>query len=309
MSKNNNWLLIDEGKQKYIPECIMKKTYAVGNNTYDWIHEACYYKNCKTYKLIELNQEGDYSCRWIENPYYKKATGYIKHMIDMYTCCTTGEYNCAFTTKYKLEKQFLNSMASYNLTMEDINEYLDILPLIPHVMINISPVWTEIMRNNKIMNHDKLKNAFISIVTKYFNDANRYTSWKAVLETGSEDNFLHCHVVAECNKDCLKSVYQNYNKKSGKDSSHIGKGNQCLELRKLWDKHFRDIMEGWSGAQGYVGLLKGKYSIQTIRLNNKEMIADKFSYLTEEGKSEGHKNLVASNSVSFGSYNTSKVTP
>lgn len=312
MSANNKWLLIDEGQEKYIPESIMKGGYAVGDKHYEYLHEACYFKN-KDEKLLNTIDiaSGEVKTQWIHNPDYKKATGYIKHMIDMFTCNVTGIYmGGVFTSKQKFEKQFLKQMATYDLTMEDINSYLDIVPLVPHVMINISPVWTENMRNHKIMNHDKLKRAFILIVTKYFNDANRYSSWKGVLETGSEDNFLHCHVVAECNKDCLKSVYQNYNKHTGKDTSHIGKGNQCLELRKLWDKHFRDIMEGWSAPEGYVGLLKGKYSIQTIRLNNKELIRDKFAYLTEEGKSEGHKNLVPENSVSFGSYcTTSKELP
>lgn len=298
MSKNTKFVLVDEGMQKYIPECIMKKSYAIGNNNYEFIHEACYYKNCKVMKSRSFTPE--FQCIRVENPFYKEARGCIKHMIDMYTCPVTGEYNCDFTSKYKLEKQFINCMAAYNLTMEDIHQYLDIVPLVPHVMINISPVWTEKMREPHIMNHNKLKESFKKIIETYFNDANRYSSWRAVLETGSEDNFLHCHVVAECNKDMLKSVYQNYNKNTGKDTSHIGKGNQSLELRKIWDKHFKTL-KGWSGAEGYIGLLKGKYSIQTIRLNNQELIADKFSYLTEAGKSEGHKNLVPENSVSFGS--------
>jgi len=167
---------------------------------------------------------------------------------------------------------------------ELIFDYLDLIPFYPCIMINISPNW-------KGKHCDKYARKltipkFIEIIDKYLNTCNRYSKWKYVIESGGDDNFIHCHIVAEWNKDCIKST-----------ETHIRKGNHFQEIRKIWDKTM---------PEGKKGMLKGKFAIQSTILRNEQLRDDKYAYLIEENKPEGHKNKVDLGLLFEGSLITSK---
>ena len=149
-----------------------------------------------------------------------------------------------------------------------IARLMGVEPFRPHVMINISPDWKGKFGQDKTVNKLMIK-GFRVVIEKYLNSASRYSDWKYVLENGSDGDFLHAHIVAKINHQCEKSV-----------KTHINKGNHKYELMKHWDKTFK----------GHEGLLKGKFAVQRIYLNNETLVKDKLDYLIEEKKPEGHKN-------------------
>jgi len=134
-------------------------------------------------------------------------------------------------------------------------------PFMPCIMINISPDW-----KGKTITKLMIKQMKHTLDT-YLKNCNRYSRWKYVLECGSNGDFLHSHCVAEINKDFEKSVL-----------THLAKRNNHQEIKKIWDK------------KGNQGLLKGKFSIQSVILRNETLRDDKLEYLIEEKKPEGHKN-------------------
>lgn len=165
-----------------------------------------------------------------------------------------------------------------------IYDYLNLIPFYPCVMINISPDW----KGKHCDKYARKENIplFIKIIDTYLQTCNRYSKWKYAIESGSDDNFIHAHIVAEWNKDSVKST-----------ETHIRKGNHQQELRKLWDKTM---------PEGKKGMLKGKFAIQTTILRNEQLRDDKYSYLIEANKPEGHKNKVDLGLIFSGSLITSK---
>lgn len=153
-------------------------------------------------------------------------------------------------------------------SFDRIGAFMGVEPFRPHVMINISPDWKGKFGQDTLIDKIMVK-GFRSVIEKYLNSADRYSDWKYCLENGSNGDFLHAHIVAKINPLCEKSV-----------KTHINKGNHKYELMKHWDKNFK----------GNEGLLKGKFAIQRIYLNNENLVRDKFDYLIEEKKPEGHKN-------------------
>lgn len=176
------------------------------------------------------------------------------------------------------EKEF-NKLCykSQNITWNKIIQdmYIDLgeEKFLHNYMINISPNW-------KLEEGQKPTKLMISllntVVEGYLKESDRWDSAEYVLENGGEGNFLHSHIVAKPNKNILKSI-----------DTHMNKGNHSVQLRKRWDKECRKNPE----LEGYVGCLKGKYSIQKIVLRNPELIDDKRKYLNEEDKPEGHTNI------------------
>lgn len=152
-----------------------------------------------------------------------------------------------------------------------ISKMMGVEPFRPCVMINISPNWKGRYGEDPLLD-EIMKDGFKEVIELYLNSCDRYSKWKYCLESGSEDNFLHAHIVAEINPKMAKSV-----------KTHINKGNHKGELMKKMDKQFKEV-------KGFEGLLKGKYAVQRIMLNTEELRDDKLNYLLEENKPEGHRN-------------------
>lgn len=142
-----------------------------------------------------------------------------------------------------------------------------------HYMINISPDW----KLKKNAQPSKLMIAHLTtVIEEYLAESDRWDEALYTLENGSEGNFLHAHIVAKPNLDILKSV-----------DTHMNKGNHSVQIRKRWDK----ICKSNPKLVGYVGCLKGRFSIQKIVLRNPELIKDKQNYLLEHLKPDGHTNI------------------
>ena len=168
----------------------------------------------------------------------------------------------------QMNKMIGKDMKSKILADENLKKslygFFNIIPFNPCVMINISPNW-----KGKIDPKDEAYQALLAdTIQTYFNACNRYTKYRYCIECGGEGNFLHAHIVAEINPDLHKSVM-----------THINKGNHKYELIKAWKK-----------LKGDEGLLKGKFAIQRILINNQNMRDDKLAYLEEKNKPDGHKN-------------------
>jgi hypothetical protein len=137
-------------------------------------------------------------------------------------------------------------------------------PPIPRVFLTISPNWKGTDITCSMIERFKI------VLNSYLLESNRYTDARYVLECGGEGNHLHAHVVAQLNKDILKSV-----------ESHLAKGNHSQQIRKYWKKLFDDFPDA----------LKSRVSIHKNILRTDKIIEDKLNYLIEELKPEGHKNL------------------
>lgn len=163
-----------------------------------------------------------------------------------------------------IAKEMKSKILADNNLKKSLFKVFNIIPFNPCVMINISPNW-----KGKVNPQDEAYQALLAnTIQTYFNACNRYSKYRYCIECGGEGNFLHAHVVAEINPDCHKSVI-----------THINKGNHKYELIKAWNK-----------LKGPEGLLKGKFAIQRIIINNQNMRDDKLAYLEEKNKPEGHKN-------------------
>jgi len=195
-----------------------------------------------------------------------------------------GIRNVDYKFKHKLrsyaywEKEFnkIEYKASgydWKIIIEQMYADLNVERFLHHYMINISPNWKlpEKEQPNKLM--IALLN---SVIEGYLNESDRWDDALYTLENGGEGNFLHAHIVAKPNRKIIKSV-----------DTHMNKGNHSVQLKKRWDKECKQNPK----LVGYVGCLKGKFSIQKIVLRNSELIDDKKDYLIESKKPEGHTNV------------------
>lgn len=142
----------------------------------------------------------------------------------------------------------------------------------PCIMINISPNWKGKLPREEY----KFANKFIDVVMKrFYNDSNRFSKMKYVIECGKDGDFVHLHSVLE-----LNVAMRNSNK------SWIKKGNHLRDLRNIWKKtclEFEDFND-------YQNALKGRFALQNTLLNCNELIRDKLNYLIEELKPISHQN-------------------
>lgn len=262
---NNRSVILDEGQNKNVKESIMENK----NKNY---MKACRSKNNRHNNVREWSDEtGTYINKEIENLNYKPWTPKIRWWFDE---CDRKSKDMDYIMIWTIKRINESWLEFQNENLKEILDYLEIIPYTPCIMINISPNWkgkltTDVSRQMGIKKFKK-------VIETYLNSCNRYTKWKYVIESGSEDNFIHSHIVAEINPDQINSVLNGKN-------SHIRKGNHTQELRKIWDK----VM-----PEGFVGYLKGKYSIQTTILRTEQLKKDKLDYLIEDLKPEGHKNKV-----------------
>ena len=158
---------------------------------------------------------------------------------------------------YELE---MPSVFQKHFSLQDLLDYLGIIPFTPSVMINISPDWddpTSIGRKIWCLKE---------IINKYMLEE-WYDKWEYVIENGSDGKHIHAHIVAHMNPARLKST-----------ESHLKKGNHSQQIKKYT-----------KGIKGIEGCIKGN-SIQKTFLRNELLVKDKLLYLHEETKPQGHKN-------------------
>jgi len=157
----------------------------------------------------------------------------------------------------RIEAQFLKSCKEWNITEDDLYEYLGEEKFVPHVFLNISPNWKG---HGDVLALDRLIDA-------YMRESNRFEKWTYIIENGSDGDMIHAHIVAKINAKYEKSVI-----------THLNKGNHVQQLKKYA-----------KGDKGIEGCVSGQ-GVQRTILRNPELIKDKLDYLIETLKPEGHKN-------------------
>jgi len=256
----NTNIILDEGKYKYVAESKMITEIKKIDN----LVRISQKEFIKGVPLWDSDEEDYIEVEEMLNPDYKRPTPSIQKWInaDYYKTDTDRpwEYLCS-TEQTRSNK--LKILEDPNLK-KSIYGFLGIIPFNPCVMINISPNW-----KGKVNPRDEgYQKLLAGTIQTYFNACNRYSKYRYCIECGGDGDFLHAHIVAEINPDLHKSV-----------KTHINKGNHKYELIKAWKK-----------LKGDEGLLKGKFAIQRILINNENMRDDKLAYLEEKNKPDGHKN-------------------
>lgn len=262
---NNKNNFLDEGEIKFLPDVIKMKYeqwfYDFKNNVNEmnlFLNEFDAF-NDRTFKRNIHGGNDVYDCQGKITTYgerYDKVMEKQKEYV--------YKRDCYQRDKFLWEYRYME--CNFGPT-KSIADYMGAIPFSPSVMFNISPNW----KGKKGMTVQKqiLKH----IIEKYLNSCNRYDRWEAVIECGGNGDFVHAHIVAHINPATIKSV-----------KTHINKGNHRNELIK----HFEKCPYKLKGTEG---ILKGKFAIQRIMLNNESLVNDKLDYLHEDKKPEGHKNM------------------
>lgn len=160
--------------------------------------------------------------------------------------------------------------APEDMTDIELHRYFGLEIFHDCVMFNISPNW----KGECSSLEHRCRIEFLKIILdKFYNDANRFTKYKYVIECGKDGNHTHCHAVFEINPKMNKSV-----------NTWLAKANHSRDLRAIWKK----CSEGVEGA--YNGCLDSKHSIQKIILRTRILRDDKLSYLIEDNKPLSHQN-------------------
>jgi len=255
--------MLDSGEIKSIPE--LKRM----PNTINYMKD-CLRKNARGYNIRVFDDSiADYKEEWVTNEDQKPYPPIMEYWFKE---CDRKNNDPDYTFIWTLSRQKESWLEFQNSNLEVIHEYLGIIPFIPSLMINISPNWKGQLQD-PIKRKLSIKK-FCSVIDTYLKSCNRYSKWKYCIESGGDDDFIHSHIVCEINADYLESVL------NGK-RSHVRQGNVQRDLRKIWNK----LM-----PEGNEGMLRGKYSIQTIILRTELLRNDKLKYLLEENKPEGHTN-------------------
>lgn len=161
-----------------------------------------------------------------------------------------------------------------DMSKVDLHRYFGLEIFHDCIMLNISPNWKG---ECSLLEH-RCRIEFLKIILdKFFNDANRFTKYKYVIECGKDGNHTHAHAVFEINPNMSKSV-----------NTWLAKANHSRDLRAIWKKCSDEISEGAEGA--YEGVLNSKHSIQKIILRTRKLRDDKLDYLIEECKPLSHQN-------------------
>lgn len=264
MVQNNN-MILDAGTNKFLPEVKMVNQL----DRLDKLIRRSQEKYVLPDPVWDSDEEEYFTGNEILNPDYKPATNIVHKWIDTDYESEANRPDYLHPDVRLLKGKKGRDMAK-NKFLADPNlkkslyGFLGLIPFNPCVMINISPNW-----KGKIDPKDEHWQALLAdTIQNYLRSCNRYTKWRYCLECGGDGDFLHAHIVAEINPDVSKSVM-----------THINKGNHKYELIKAFKK-----------LKGDEGLLKGKFAIQRILINNEDMRNDKLSYLEEKNKPDGHTN-------------------
>lgn len=165
--------------------------------------------------------------------------------------------------KYMMKYRYETFVPKCFWNTKEMCDYMNVIPFIPSVMINVSPDWAAVEHRT-----DSQKvNLLSTIIERYLAEGSRYSKASYVIENGSDGTHIHAHVVAEFNPLLKKAV-----------NTHLAKGTHSQQLIKQANK-----------VKGMKGMLKG-VGIQKVFLRKKELVEDKLKYLIEEEKPEGHKN-------------------
>lgn len=266
---NNSNYIFDEGENKFVGE--YKMSVPKWFRDFDRKVFDCRMKEMEYERYCELYRNRDsIHGSWLQFENQEQVDKYHK---------LNNEINELKKDEFLWPKRYANLKWKAN-SYKDIAEYMGHIPYNPCVMFNISPNWKD--KASPMV--DVYRQLLDRTICNYLSSCNRYSRWKYCLESGGEGNFLHAHIVAEINPKVAKSV-----------KTHINKGNHTREIMKQWDNVLKDLNLDYNSfrsgkEKGIEGLLKGKYSIQRILINNEDMFKDKINYLYEDKKPEGHKN-------------------
>jgi hypothetical protein len=144
-------------------------------------------------------------------------------------------------------------------------------------MLNVSPNWKGCVITREMIEF------FEGVIDEFYENCNRFTKMKYVLENGHGKDHLHAHIVFTLNT-----------KKPGYMTS-IKKGNILNEWRNCWNRladnnpSLEDLTidDEWIDC---IDLCKHRSALNTCLLTSKGMYRDKIDYLDEELKPTSHKN-------------------
>jgi hypothetical protein len=155
-------------------------------------------------------------------------------------------------------------------------------------MLNVSPNWKGCLITRDMVNF------FIGVIEGFYENADRFTKMRYVLENGHGKDHLHAHIVFTLNT-----------KKPG-FMTPIRKGNILQEFRNVWNRLVKDnpsmnnltIDDEWLDPEGTycpkrkkkIGLIDERCALNTCLLTNEGMLKDKLDYLVEDLKPPSHQN-------------------
>lgn len=264
---HNRCNILDEGIIKYIGDCNRMKRNLDDEYYKEWTRNE---------ELVAYNIE------WVrlhkENLELDKLIAQEK--ID--TCFEEIYYDCARVNaierrKHKISKfeppisKAYKKMQHYeNMSRTMLEKYYGVERFNKSWFLNISPDW-----KGKVFPSELPQELFLQeVMDEFYDNCNRFTKMKYVIECGSDGDFVHIHAVFELNPGMSKS-----------NKTCISKGNILIEFRKCWDRIAKE------SSEGYEGLVKGRHALQTTLINNAEILKDKLNYLIEEKKPFSHRNM------------------
>ncbi|AXH79128.1 MAG: hypothetical protein [Circular genetic element sp.] len=256
---NKNFEILDEGKNKFLPVSHI-------NMTKIDLYQLCLQK-CSKVISIRGNlcpETLEYEWNRQANPSYKEPSLKIRYGLKKTQDLMNDIMLHNSDKSNKKWKVDVNKRFSKFCGGDDvIYDFLEIIPFVPSVMINISPDWKQSELKTEFGKSTVLK----KIIDDYLAEG-WYSKWSYVIENGSNGNHIHAHIVAQMDgRKTLKSC-----------ETHLRKGAHTPQLIKYAGK-----------VKGIKGCIKG-VSIQKTFLRNETLVSDKLKYLIEENKPEGHKN-------------------
>lgn len=273
---NSGKLILDEGIKK---SCSFKMEW-FDKDEFDWMIEIeeCLKKFNPWIREEFIDENFDKKIRRIDNPNYtrKESKDYCKieqFIVAKYDYLERGNEGFggwAFMNKKRTKvcNNYEKVLRKWNdiFCLKELLEYTGRLPFEPWIMINISPNW----KGQKItpdMICD-LKNT----ITEYLKEG-WYSRWEYALESGSDGDFLHGHIVAKLGSS-VKELARVKGHCWGKKMNH----QQQLYKYAKKTKCLSSALKSGSGI------------VQKIIINHPDMLKDKRNYLYESKKPNGHKN-------------------
>ena len=173
-------------------QCVDKSTRLI--TTYEWDED--------TESMTKVHSD---------NPNYKRPTGIICQAIKNATICMDAASTDAITTQWN------NNCKEFGISADDINDYLDIIPFTPSIMLNLSPNWKGLYhvisddmepceKEYLQLENLRLQESLCELVESYMSECSRFDYYDYIIECGSEGNHLHAHVVAHVNPKLIHYV-------------------------------------------------------------------------------------------------------
>lgn len=257
----NIFEILDEGVTKKIPKVDYKMTKV---SYYDYCR-MCMHSWNRLESVVTMDDDLNEIEAIITNDKFIEPQGLMLKFKDKYF--SQGYLGNGLYWSLKSEYRDFNlkedeiDVFKKHFSLQDLLDYLGIIPFTPSVMINISPDWSGIKRSNpnKVQ---ILKGIFENYMKEEW-----YDRWEYVIENGSNGDHIHLHAVCHMNVKRLKSV-----------ETHLRVGRHSVQLQKYAKK-----------LDGMGGILKGT-GIQKTFCRTEEIVKDKLLYLHEDTKPQGHKN-------------------